>query len=127
MEFRSVSGLVNSSQLLKASYSQGKISLPVAREYSLYARFKHVQGVPSETGKGTVPFNRLVVLNSLIEGLSKKQEQPGFGQLPGESSKRLDFLAEQYSRALHMAVSAHPAAFSRNSTADTGLLVNMVA
>lgn len=128
MEFGSVRGsLVNPHQLIRATYSQGKISLPVAREYSLYARFKHVQGVPSDEGGGAVSLKRIVVLNSLIEGLSQKRSQQAFGLMPGDSEERLDFLTEQYSRELHMAVNSSPALFVRNSSAHSGSLINLVA
>lgn len=127
MEFGAVSGVVNPNQMLRARYSQGKISLPVAPSHSLYARFEHVRGIPSESGRGSVAINRLMVLNSLIEGLSSRKESPSFGIMPEESSRRMDLLAKQYSEQIHRAVNAQPAFFSRMTSADSGMLVNLVA
>lgn len=107
MELKSVSGQVNIAQIANMRPHSGRISLPVSRAQSPYAQFKYVQGVPSSSPGGSVPINRLRVLNSLINGLVSKAEHPELSpDISRMSDQSVKALINQYSSQLHSALKA---------------------
>ena len=124
MEYRSSSGIIASSRLVQSRYSSGKVSIPVARPYSLYARYKHVRGIPAPSGQSGVPISRLKMLNNLIEGLSKKKENLIQNSIDSKDQTRIDALVDQYAKELHQAVNSVPAFFASHSAASTGMVFN---
>lgn len=61
---------VQLNQLLSATVRTGRISLPVNGPFG-YTRLKHIQGVPSEGGAGGFSVQRLQVIDSLIDRLTR--------------------------------------------------------
>jgi hypothetical protein len=57
---------VHLTSILRAQYASGKISLPV--DSGLYARFKHVQGVPSGSDGG-YSLSKLQMIDIMVERL----------------------------------------------------------
>jgi hypothetical protein len=85
----------------------GKMSLPVAPGLVIYSHFKHVTGTPAPEGTTGVNINKLKILNTLIEQLSKmkKQEAVNFGELSEGDQKRIDALIDQYQKQIKAASS----------------------
>ena len=67
---------VNPSYLMRARYSNGRISFPVKPSQAIYARFKHVTGVPSNEGGG-VSLSRLRSIDNLIDRLVSIKSSSG--------------------------------------------------
>jgi len=104
----------------------GKASLPVAPGLLIYSHFKHVSGTPAPEGSQGVNINKLRILDTLIEQLSKMKNKPHieFGNYDSNDEKRIDALIEQYQKQLKTASSVStytPAAPA------TGLLFNIAA
>ena len=49
----------------------GRASFPVKPNYSVYAQFKHINGVPSRDSGSQVSINKLRMLDNLIERLAR--------------------------------------------------------
>ena len=64
---------IHPSQLVRARFSSGKISIPVKPSQAIYARFKHVSGTPAYRGGG-VSLNKLRGLDILIDRLISVKE-----------------------------------------------------
>ena len=104
----------------------GRMSLPVAPGMVIYSHFKHVSGTPAPEGTLGVNINKLKILDTMIEQLSKmKNETPSdFGNLEGTDEGRINALIEEYQKQIKAAQSAPiytPAAPA------TGLLFNIAA
>lgn len=83
----------------------GKTSLPVSRSTYIYSHFKHVSGVPAPEGVRGVAINKLKILDTLIEQLSrmKKQPDPFAGDSAVDEEKRINALIEQYQGQIRVA------------------------
>ncbi len=66
----SVPKTINYSSVLKVKGNLGRIQMPVKKSQFLYARFKHIVGVPSGTAEGGMSISRLRALDHLIDRLS---------------------------------------------------------
>ncbi|MFP3959579.1 MAG: hypothetical protein ACLFM6_06480 [Spirochaetaceae bacterium] len=92
------------TSLVKARFGPGKLTLPVSGPLG-YARFEHVQGIPSTVDGGGFSIQKLKVLDSLIERLSRMKQNARFtSEDDGASAEQIDALIQQYSRQLHHAV-----------------------
>jgi hypothetical protein len=128
MELRSVSGQVNVAQIANMKPNSGRISLPVSRAQSPYAQFKYVQGVPTSNPGGSVSIDRLRILNTLINGLVSKAENPGLQSDPSKmSDESVKALIDQYSSQLHSALKAPSPYTAAGSGYSGGSIFNVLA
>ena len=76
----------------------GRMSLPVSESSLIYSNFKHVSGVPAPEGVQGVDINKLKILDSLIEQLSrmKKQPEPYFDESWQENEDHINARIERY-------------------------------
>ena len=58
---------VHLSNIIRAQYATGRIALP--QNGGLYARFKHVQGVPAQRADGGYSISKLKMIDMLVERL----------------------------------------------------------
>lgn len=117
---------VTLSSILRARYGNGPVSLPTRG--GLYARLKHIQGVPSR-GEGGFTISRLRALDNLIERLTRlKKGQPPEG---GRSltAQQVDQQIEKLSRELRQELaSMEKSGFSAGwKDLSLGSLVNLLA
>jgi len=81
------------------SISQGgKTSLPVSPSSLIYAQFKHVSGVPAPEGVRGVNINKLAIIDTLVEQLSrmKQQPEPLIGEQEMDWENRVNAMIGQY-------------------------------
>jgi hypothetical protein len=81
------------------SVSQGgRMSVPVSPSSYIYSQFKHISGVPAPEGVSGVNINKLKIIDTLIEQISrmKKQPEPLFETKDQDSEMQLNALIEQY-------------------------------
>jgi hypothetical protein len=76
----------------------GKTSVPVSPAVYIYSHFKHVSGVPAPDGVSGVNINKLKIIDTLIEQLSRMKQQTetipsGTDQ---DNEKRINTLIDQY-------------------------------
>ena len=72
--------------------------MPVASSSYIYSHFKHVSGVPATDGENGVSINRLKIIDTLIEQISrmKKEPEPFDGDLELDWEERVNTMIEQY-------------------------------
>ena len=59
------------------SAAQGsRVAVPVSPSAYIYSHFKHVSGVPASEGETGVNINKLKIIDTLIEQLSKMKKEP---------------------------------------------------
>jgi predicted transcriptional regulator len=59
------------------SAAQGsRVAVPVSPSAYIYSHFKHVSGVPAAEGETGVNINKLKIIDTLIEQLSKMKKEP---------------------------------------------------
>jgi hypothetical protein len=103
----------------------------VAPSAYIYSHFRHVSGVPAPEGVHGVSINRLKILDTLIEQLTrlKKQPEPSFGAAGETSEQRINALIEQYENQIRTAQAAS-AAMPYSATAAaaaTGAVFSLTA
>ena len=102
-----------------------RITVPVNPAYAVYARFKHVLGVPSHTG-GT-PLFRLQVLDNLIDRLLRYSEQvPSRESLQNMDSQGIEGLISRLQNQLHSHLLQLPSSFG-GAFPETGMLIDLIA
>ena len=103
----------------------GRISVPVNPAHAVYARFKHVLGVPSNDG-GT-PLFRLRVLDNLIDRLLRYSEQiPSEQQLRALDVEDIDPLISRLQNQLRSHLLQFPSSFG-GTFPETGMLIDLIA
>jgi hypothetical protein len=110
--FPTIEYAINASQ---SSVSHGvKASLPVAPSAAIYAHFKHVSGVPAPDGVQGVNINKLKIIDTLIEQISKMKKQPDFAgaqpltDMSGQSDeKRINALIDKFQNQVRQAVNTN--------------------
>jgi hypothetical protein len=129
MSYGAIPGAVPSIGFAISASRSGKTSLPVAPAVYIYSHFRHVSGVPAPEGTRGVTINKLKILDSLIEQLSRLKNQGKTGLLAGgETEERLDILISQYEQQLRQAQAISAAMpYSTASRAATGVVFNLVA
>jgi len=102
----------------------GRISLPVEPDELLYARFKHISGVPAADGSGSFSIERLRALDNLIDRLVEASgERAGVTNVAGMTADQIEALIERYQQNLHGALKEAPV----QAQAAAGLVVNALA
>ena len=96
--FPSIGYAINASQA-------GRASLPVAPGMVIYSHFRHVSGTPAPEGTQGVNINKLRILDTLIEQLSRMKGQNivDFGNHEGTDEQRINALIEQYQKQIKAA------------------------
>ena len=81
------------------SVSQGgRVSVPVSSSSYIYSHFRHVSGVPAPDGEAGVSINRIKIIDTLIEQISRMKQEPfPFPRGTEEDSDvRINAMIEQY-------------------------------
>lgn len=103
----------------------GRITVPVNPAHAVYARFKHVLGVPSQDG-GT-PLFRLRLLDNLIDRLLRFSEQvPPQESLRNLDAEGIDALIARLQDQLHSRLLQLPSSFG-GTFPETGMLIDLIA
>ena len=77
----------------------GRMSLPVSASSYIYSHFKHVSGVPAPEGVEGININKLKIIDTLIEQLSRMKNQPEIPEIDNiekENDKQINALIEHY-------------------------------
>jgi hypothetical protein len=76
----------------------GKMFLPVQPAAFIYSQFKHVSGVLAPEGVQGVTINKLAIIDTLIEQVSKMDKRPTFYAIMEDqgTETRTDALIAQY-------------------------------
>ena len=108
---------------ISASHS-GKMSLPVSPSSYIYSHFKHVSGVPAPDGVSGVNINKLAIIDTLIEQLSRMKKQPetAFQGTDQDNEKRINTLINDYQNRIRNIQTAS----ANNPYAPTAPLVGAV-
>jgi hypothetical protein len=102
-----------------------RVTAPVNPAHAVYARFKHVLGVPSQNG-GTSLF-RLRVLDNLIDRLLRYSEQvPSRASLKNLDGEGIDALIARLQNQLHSRLQQLPSSFG-GTFPETGMLIDLIA
>ncbi len=117
------------TNLLRAQFSPGRIALPVQNQ-AIYARFKHVQGVPANADGQGFSMARLRMLDNLIDRLTRLQGSEGESVQP-TSGADVEGLINEFAARLHQAVETagaggYPLGYGSGAN-ETGTLLDMVA
>lgn len=119
---------VHLPNILRARHSAGKVMMPVQKGLSLYARFKHVQGVAAKEGEQGNPISKLQTLNNLIERLSKmKLQKIETKDTSGMSAEAVDAMIDNYKQELHRVAAQQTTASTFGGGDAMGVLVDMSA
>jgi hypothetical protein len=103
----------------------GRITVPVKPAHVVYARFKHVLGVPSRNGGA--PLFKLRVLDNLIDRLLRYSEQvPSEQQLQALDAKSMDPLISRLQNQLRDRLLQFPSSFGGDFP-ETGMLIDLIA
>ena len=80
------------------AYQGDRMSVPVSPSSYIYSHFKHVSGVPASEGESGVNINKLKIIDTLIEQLSRmKREREPLVTISGkDDEKHINALIEQY-------------------------------
>jgi hypothetical protein len=110
------------------------MSLPVSPSAYIYSHFRHVSGIPAPEGVQGVTINKLKILDTLIEQLTrmKQQPEPSWGAAGETSEERINALIEQYENQIRAAKAAGAAApyspaSSPTASAPLGAVFSLVA
>jgi len=76
----------------------GRMSVPVSPSSFIYSQFKHISGVPAPDGMSGVSINKLKILDTLIDQISKmkKQPEPKIDIKMDDSDTQFNSLIEKY-------------------------------
>ena len=109
----------------------GRMSVPVSPSSYIYSHFKHVSGVPATDGENGVSINRLKIIDTLIEQISRMKKEPepelalSLDMQEQENDIRINELIDQY----HSQVRNLQAASAQNpyflAAPQTGALFNI--
>ena len=79
------------------SAAQGsRVAVPVSPSSYIYSHFKHVSGVPAAEGETGVNINKLKIIDTMIEQLSRMKKEPDVIDAKGQDEeKRMNALLEK--------------------------------
>lgn len=98
----SINRTVHLSNIIRAQYATGRIALPV--KSGVYARLKHVQGIPAQTAEGGFSISKLRMIDILVDHLVQLKGRSGASEVDSRSatsastnaSDDMDALIAQY-------------------------------
>jgi hypothetical protein len=116
---------VQLTSILRAQYASGKISLPV--DGGLYARLKHVQGVPSQSSGG-YSLSKLQMIDIMIERLVRLRGEDVPVTAPADDAEA-GALIQSLAKDLHAAIRSVDTAGGSfaGGLLESGLLFDLVA
>ena len=121
-----VNRTVHLSNIIRAQYSTGRIALP--QNGGLYARFKHIQGVPAQAAGGGYSVSKLQMIDLLVERLIQLKGHSA-AALPqgGEADQdaKIAKFAADLAQSLRAADNISPSVTA--GLAEPGLLFSLVA
>jgi len=101
----------------------GRIAVPVNPVHAVYARFKHIQGIPAQDGGA--PLFRLRVLDNLIDRLLRYAEEvPSAEQLRELKADSIDPLIGRLEHKLRSRLLQFPSSFG-GGFPETGMLIDL--
>ena len=115
---------VNLSNILRAQYSSGKVALPL--DGALYARFRHIQGVPASGNGSGYSISKLQVIDLLVDRLVRLRGREIETPQPrndAEASRAITQLASQ----VHAELTTGATRPFTTGIAESGLVLNLVA
>lgn len=115
---------VQLNNILRAQYATGKISLPI--DGGVYARFKHVQGVPTNGGGG-YSLSKLQMIDIMVERLVRlsNREAPAIrAESESEAGALLDSVASELTSAIQRAET--PQGSFAAGLLESGMLFSLV-
>lgn len=117
---------INLSSILRAQYSSGKVALPV--DGAIYARFRHVQGVPSVGGRVGYSVSKLQVIDLLVDRLVRLSGREIHAPQPANEAQARSMITDLASK-LHTELERANRVNSSVTAgiAEPGLLLNLVA
>jgi len=125
MEIQYVSNSKNIpvTQLVRAKYAPGKLSLPVKQSQFLYSNLKHITGIPASQQQGGYSLTKLKALDNMIDLLGRlgKQPEPVSVQKVSDPNQLTSIINRVADNLHQMAQQASPYS---NIGVETGLLVN---
>ncbi|MCL2128636.1 MAG: hypothetical protein FWH38_10315 [Treponema sp.] len=118
--FPSIGYAINASQ-------SGRMSVPVSQSSYIYAQFKHVSGVPASDGVSGVNIDKLLIIDALIEQVTrmKKQPEPAFDMIEQDGEERIDALIEHYQNQIMTAQAANANTPYAPAAPLTGMVFNI--
>jgi hypothetical protein len=103
----------------------GRITVPVNPAHIIYARFKHVRGVPANNGGA--PLFKLRILDSLIDRLlSYSEPVPSVERLRDLDEQAIDPLINSLQTRLRGHLLQFPSSFG-GTFPETGMLIDLSA
>ncbi len=115
------------SNIVKAKISSNRIALPVPKGQLLYARFKHISGIPAKSGSRAYSVRRLRNLDNLIERMSILNENKSKLDDIDSSSKNAESKAiQQYAKEM-IKFSLESNKQQSNIGMNSGQIVNILA
>ena len=103
----------------------GRLLVPIRPINTIYARFKHIRGVPA--AEGGVPVFKLRILDNLIDKLLRYRENiPGVSELVRIKLENIDSLIVDLQHHLRNQV-MNSVPFFGGFYPETGMLVDLVA
>ena len=120
------------TSVISSPNQSARLRLPVEPTVALYARLKHISGVPSPTENGGFPLHKLRALDSLIDRLVSLRKAGSAAvsvkSLGSMSGPDLDAAIVRLQRSVHEAVSGATAPFGPGSpSSDLALSLDIVA
>lgn len=111
------------TQVIRARYSNSPISVPADRQALLYARFKHVRGLPTHAGEG-LPLSKIKALDNLIERLGKAEGKNLGGTSPRPRGSEIDRMIMDYSRRIHDTITKDSYGLAGRGLLEPGIVFN---
>ncbi|MCL2270351.1 MAG: hypothetical protein FWC24_03300 [Treponema sp.] len=101
-----------------------RMSVPVSPSSYIYSHFKHISGVPASEGEPGVNINKLKIIDTLIEQISKmkKEPEPLVEMNAQNEEKSLNAIINNY----HNQVRSIQAANAKNPFAQAAPLVGAI-
>ncbi|MCA1754451.1 MAG: hypothetical protein LC641_07130 [Spirochaeta sp.] len=112
--------------LLRARFADGRISLPVSGS-AVYARFRHVQGVPTDGETMGFSMSRLRILDTLIDRLARMKGNAEYQRHnEGMSPDAVDALIDRYKNELSSTLTQLEAAGYTSGLIESGVALSML-
>lgn len=117
---------LNISNILRAQYSSGKVALPL--DGGVYARFRHIQGIPAVGDGGGYSISKLRTIDVLVDRLVRLRGREVEAPQPRTDSEAGDAIIE-LAKQLHdeLASTAMSAGTFASGVSEPGLLFDLVA
>jgi len=107
----------------------GRLSVPVSQSSYIYSHFKHISGVPAQKGESGVNIDKLKIIDTLIEQISrmKKQPEPAIDMKETDGDKNINSLIEQYQNQVRKIHSESANTLYPQAAPLTGMIFSIAA